>query len=881
MRTHLASLVEEFRRHDAETAIVLHRGNRRYRTSYGALAVLAGRFAAELDRSGVSAGERVVLWGENSAEWVAAFFGCVLRGVLAVPLDAAGSPNFAGRVIADVSPKLIVGDPFLLRRLDSAVPRVAFSDLEELLPKQPNFDVSPAVSAETPFQIIFTSGTTSDPKGIVHTHRNVLASLRPIEEEIAKYRRYEFFVHPLRFLQTLPLSHVFGQFMGLWIPSLLVAEVYFDAQMEPARMIDSIRTERISVLVAVPRLLELLRTHMLGRFAGLAEEVVDSQGISAWKLWWRFRKVHRAFGLKFWALICGGASLPSELERFWNTLGFAVIQGYGMTETTALVTLNHPFRIGRGSIGKVLPGREVLLRDGEILVRGEMLSSATWQGGRLKPREEEWLATGDLAERDEAGELHFVGRQGDVVVTASGMNIHPADVEDALAHQPGVRGCVVVGCKVLGAEEPVAVVMFSGSEDELNAAIGRANKQLAAYQQIRRFLRWPELNFPYTSTGKLLRREVSRWACDSLSGRQQIGSKAGDSGKDVLLAAIGEITSETSLSGDDKQRLSEDMHLDSLGRVQLQSVLEQRFGIELSDDAMAEVGTVGQLRALVGTALGSSTTVSASEEVLREVEGKRSEPQEGAGAARNRPEESGSSVALESTYPHWPWSLPIRLVRMLFLELIARPLIWVLANPRVVRDSAKLQGGPFLLIANHVTAYDGALILYALPAKQRRRVAIAMSGEMLLDMRKGRNQGSWLQNILAPASYWLLTALFNTFPLPRLRGFRRSFAHAGEALDRGYSVLIFPEGHRSEDGKLQTFRPGIGLLAHDSRVPVLPVGLIGLGEMRAGNRWFRSGRLTVHVGEAVLVDDAMEPAELTRMLEEVIRRLASVSGSVA
>ena len=203
-----------------------------------------------------------------------------------------------------------------------------------------------------------------------------------------------------------------------------------------------------------------------------------------------------------------------------------------------------------------------------------------------------------------------------------------------------------------------------------------------------------------------------------------------------------------------------------------------------------------------------------------------------------------------------------------------RPLIWVLAAPRVVRTTAALPRGPLLIVANHVTAYDGALILYALPGRLRRRVASAMSGEMLLDLRHGRNQNNALLNLLAPMGYWLVTALFDVFPLPRLRGFRRSFAHAGEAMDRGYSVLIFPEGTRSRDGRMQPFRQGIGLLAKESRVPVLPVALIGLGEMRAGKvRWFRSGKLEIRVGAVVPVGEGLDPAELTARIEESVRRL--------
>ena len=203
-----------------------------------------------------------------------------------------------------------------------------------------------------------------------------------------------------------------------------------------------------------------------------------------------------------------------------------------------------------------------------------------------------------------------------------------------------------------------------------------------------------------------------------------------------------------------------------------------------------------------------------------------------------------------------------------------RPLIWILAAPRVMRETTELPDGPMLVIANHVTAYDGALVLYALPAKLRRRMAIAMSGEMLQDLRQGRNQGNALMNLLAPPAYWLVVTLFNVFPLPRRRGFRRSFAHAGEAMDHGDSVMIFPEGTRSPDGKLQRFRDGIGLLAQESGVPVLPVALIGLGQMRQREvGWFRSGRLAVRVGRVIPAGESDEPTELAAKFEESVRRL--------
>ena len=344
MRKHLATLVEDFERHGKQIAIVSYPGNRRVATTYAELATLAGRFSRMLADRGIAPGERVLLWGANSAEWVAAFFGCVLRGVIAVPLDAAGSVDFAVRVIADVTPRLIVGDQEHLQKLSQeSAAKIAFEDFSSTLPRSPMLEPDPSLNPETPLQILFTSGTTSTPKGIVHTHGNVLSSVEVLEREIKKYLRYERWFHPLRFLHTLPLSHVFGQFMGLWVPPLLAAQVHYEDNLVAGHVMDRIRRERISVAAVVPRVLELLRVHLLSSDPRLQGRLDAVRNQRVWKKWWRMRDVHRRFGFKFWAFVSGGASLPEEVEQFWNALGFVLVQGYGMTETTALATLNHPF----------------------------------------------------------------------------------------------------------------------------------------------------------------------------------------------------------------------------------------------------------------------------------------------------------------------------------------------------------------------------------------------------------------------------------------------------------------------------------------------------------------------------------------------------------
>ncbi len=886
MRPHLATLVDDLRRNGAQKAVVRYRGVRRHATTYAELASLAGRFSAELAQRGILPGERVVLWGENSAEWVAAFFGCLLRGVLAVPLDAAGSPEFATRVIADVAPRLILADAARLRWLGDTSSLLPLEDLAAHLPAEPLFSVDPTVQLDAPFQIVFTSGTTAAPKGIVHTHRNILASLDPIEREMQKYLRYERIFHPLRFLHTLPLSHVFGQFMGLWTPPLLGAEVHFDSQLEPARMLDRIRLSRISVLLAVPRSLDLLRTHLKIVFPDLEAQLESSASLPIYRRMLRFRRVHRFTGWKFWALISGGAALPQDLELFWGRLGYAVIQGYGMTETAALVTLNHPFHVGRGTLGKPLPGREVQISpEGEILVRGDVVAGSAWVQGRIQPRSSDWLATGDLATREDSGELRFAGRRSDVIVTSAGLNIYPADLEAALLQQPGVRSAAVVRYEGPNGPEPVAVLLADFDASQLRQTLQQANRQLAGFQQMHHVLRWPEPSFPFTSTGKLLRRSLAEWASARISAS---ADRPAPIQGDVLLEMIVSISGDPPVVTGDAARISEDLHLDSLGRVQLQSLLEQRFGVQLEDEQIARATTLGDLRSLAGThappPLQHSVQVAdrtaapgMTLDVIPAAATPATNPTAPSATASGAKTPVASSVTLPHRYPRWTWLWPVNALRVAFLEAVVRPLVWLLAAPRVERAGAASGQSrqPLLIVANHITAYDVPLVLYALPAHLRRRVACTMAAELLMDLRRGRNAPSALLKPLLPIAYWLITALFNVFPLPRMGGFRRSFEHAGQALDHGYSVILFPEGQRSADATLLPFRSGIGLLTQESEAAVLPVALVGIDKiLQSDGRWFHSGRITVRVGEPIAYDPQSTPEQTTRKLRAAIAQLS-------
>ena len=371
--------------------------------------------------------------------------------------------------------------------------------------------------------IIFTSGT-AEPKGVVITHRNVLANIVPVEGEVVKYRRYAKPFSPIRFLNLLPLSHMFGQAMATFIPPMLTGIVVFMRGYNPGDIVDQIRTRKVSVLVSVPKILDVLREHVL-RSAASAKNAgqlrpfgLQGSGVprafTALPARWH-RDVHRLFGAKFWAFIVGAAPLDSELEKFWGDLGFAVVQGYGLTETAPIVTLNHPFGTRRGSVGKAIAGVEMKVGpDGEILVRGENVTQGYFNAAEETARafEDGWFHTGDIGEIGPDGQVFIRGRKKEMIVTPEGLNVFPEDVERLLNQVPGVRDSAVVGVSSGGSDERVHAVLIVEPGTDSDAVARVANALLDDNQKIRRAVIWPEPELPRTEgTRKLKRAAIREW----------------------------------------------------------------------------------------------------------------------------------------------------------------------------------------------------------------------------------------------------------------------------------------------------------------------------------------------------------------------------------
>jgi long-chain acyl-CoA synthetase len=854
MRASLDSYLEDFLKRGGETAFAERRGLRVARRSYRRVAETAYRFARELDARGIEKGERVIVWAANSADWVAAFFGCLLRGVIVVPLDVESAPDFVARVIQQTKARLLLlSSETRPEGAGLGVPFLMLGELDDALSRHSPEPFAPrGVGEDDLAEIIYTSGTTSEPRGVCLTHRNLLANLAPLEEEIQKYLRWERLVHPLRFLNLLPLSHVFGQFMGILVPQLLGGEVHFQDSLNPSEIARAVKSQRISVVVTVPRVLDSLREHVerreaaRGRGEELKRKLAAAEDAHPLKRLWAFRRVRRYFGWKFWAFVTGGATLDAESEEFWRRLGFPVIQGYGMTETASLVTVNHPFKSGRGSVGKILPGQEVKLGEGgEILVRGANVSPGYWQDGAPRPLAEGgWLPTGDVGEMDADGNIYFRGRKKETIVTAAGLNIHPEDIEAALNRQPEIKQSAVVGVTGARGPEPLAVLIMRDAAVDPAQAVERANRTLARHQRVRRWRVWPETDFPRTPTQKVRKRDILE-RLGMGNGGQGIGDGNRELDEDSTATAAASASSPASiLSGlnlPTPHPLSSDplSSLDSLGRVELLSALEDRYQIEIDEANFTAATTVGEIERII---------------------------------------QSGgeSEAAQQYPYPTWTQRFPFTWLRLLLFYGLILPITSLLCWVRV-RGRGNLRSVPAqaLFVCNHITYFDHALVLSALPGRFRRHLAIAMEGERLRWWRRPPAGTPWHSRLRWLVQYFLTVVIFNTFSLPKSSGFRRSFAYAGESVERGYGVLVFPEGTRIEHVGLNPFKSGVGLLASGLGVPVVPVRIDGLAELKvSGRRGFAfPGTVTVNFGAPVTYSRDEDPATITADLERRVREM--------
>ena len=799
-----------------EEFVIYDDGFRGWTFGYRDIARLARAFAARLREQGIRKGDTVLVWSESRPGWIIALWGCLLLGVVVVPVEPQSSIDLFHKIERRVRPHLVLlGDRVPKVNLNGQLPVWRLSEIErgdEEAPLEPESLVGGDLA-----EIVFTSGTTAEPKGVLITHRNLAAQIRPIEDQLAPYRKYVRPFAPIRILNLLPMSHLFGQSLATFVPPLIPASVVFMSSTSPHEIARQIRTRHVAVLVSVPRVIEVLRDFIVHRFP---ETTGMARADQAWPLrWWRARAVHRMFGWKFCCLVSGGAPLSADLEQFWTNLGFVVVQGYGLTETAPVISFSHPFHVQPGSAGRPLAGVDLKIADdGEVLVRGDNVTPGYFEASEEMAGafRDGWFHTGDLGALDANGNLIIRGRKKDVIVTPEGLKVFPEDVETLLNRLPGVRESAVIG------KDHVHAVLVLEPSTNVEEIVRQANARLEEHQKIRSVSAWPGSELPRTWTTRKLRRAEIAGALEQSISPSMSQAETG------LAAAVQKYAPGRAIRHD---TTIEELGLSSLDRVELMMDLEEKLDTSIDESAFAQVRTVEDL-------------------------------------AKPMTEREAAS------FPTYNRSWIAKLVRGIALEGILLPLTRIFARRKISGlENLNTIRGPAAFASNHQSYLDTPVILASLPLHWRRRIAPVMWKEYFeahFHPEKHSLRERWANGML----YFLVTLLFNAFPIPQTEtGARESIRYMGELIEEGWSILIFPEGGRTPTGEIERFFPGIGMIAARLHLPVVPIKLHGVDRVLPRHTTLpRPAAVEVTIGPPIHLEGDSYPS-LARRVEDAVRNL--------
>ena len=820
-------------RFDRRPALLIRPFFRTRTWRYRDLGAIVPRAARVLAEAGIGPGDRVIVWSVNRPEWGIAFFAIQHLGAVAVPLDVRHTVDFGQKIVAQTDAKLVIAS----RQTEASASQLGLpivwveslpDDARRAEPLSPN-----AVTRDSLAEIVFTSGTTGEPKGAMLSHGNLLSSATTMMKVLS-------FGAKDRLLSVLPLSHLYEQVLGFMAPLTIGASIVYPVSRQPAVLIRTFRDFKVSVLLIVPQGLRLIdaaierRVDQTGKRAQF--ERIHAIARRAPKPIRRllFRTVLSQFGGRLHTIGVGASALDLDIARRWTDMGVDVLQGYGATEMGPVVSFTRPDRNVLGTVGEPIPGVDVRIADdGEILARGPGRFAGYWQNAEATAAAidpEGWYHTGDLGAITKQGMLTFRGRKKDMLALPDGQKVYAEDVEAILKEDDRVKDAAIVGWP-LGAGLKVHAVLLLVDPAEEDAVIQAANAKLAPHQQIRGSTVWPDEDLPRTHTLKVRKPDILARLDDlERPASAPIPAAASKLQRDPLDASVDPITvivaglaNRDAASIVPTDRLSTDLDLDSLQRVELLGVIEEETGIFVDDDALQPDTTVGELIALVEAARGA---------------------QRGQRAWR------------------WPLSPVVRAVGLACQVALIYPFVHLFYRVRVTGlERLHAVDGPYLITPNHCLHLDNGIILTRLPFDIRWKLSVAAAADTIYD--------NPVQGVLA-------SILANAFPLQREGGVRKSLELLGARLDKGFNVLIYPEGKLTVGGPTQPFKAGAGLIAVEGGTPIVPVKLkihsMSIIDKRRLPARLR-GDVELVVGEPIWFDSTMDHAAATTRLEAAVAAL--------
>jgi long-chain acyl-CoA synthetase len=810
MNTLDAFLQRQVEKHGERLALQFRPRYRTIRSSYAELKRRVDGLAAALAEAGVQPGERVLLHAYNSPDWVAAFFAILARRAVAVPLNPRSTPDQLERIVASAEPRLVLASRYTPWTA-APLPALTIESIPDAGPAPAVREGQEAEDPEALAELIYTSGTTGDPKGVMLTHRNLLSNLEAVSLGV-----------PLtpddHILTLVPLFHVYGQITSLLIPLHAGCAATYLPAPSSRTILDALAHTPATHFVAVPAVLKTMMDRLesrLGRMPGFLRRALRD-------------RIRARISRSLRVIVSGGAPLDPVIEEKWLALGFEVLQGYGLTETSPVVAANTPTAHRTGSVGKPVSGVEVKLSpEGEILVRGPNVMTGYWRDPARTAAAfaDGWLKTDDGGHFDEDGFLYVHGRRKYMILGPGGENVFPEDLEAELNRVPGVTDSAVIGLSREGRTVIHAVLLCEAARAE--AAVAAANRKLASHQQILSWSVWPEADFPRSVTRKVKKEDVIR----ALAG-QTAAAPAAAGKLTPVKRILAEVTRQDPGAIADTARLGADLGIDSLLRIEIVSRIEEQLNVMVEEARITPETTVAEFEALV-------------------------EKQKGVAPKLGQ-------------YPRWslaPWACRLRpLARVVFLKSWLSPFYRLRVEGLENLENLK---GPVILMANHRSFLDSAVATFAMPKPVRSRLAIAASTEVLYAYYR------WA----VPLGELSLNAF--PFPTGLHENIRLGMDYVGRLLDDGWNVLVFPEGRMRRAGEaLLPLKGGAGVIAVEMGVPIVPVAIAGTDRIMPPDKIVpqRRGVVTIRFGQPLptRADESYEAA--TARIEAALRDLLGAGG---
>ncbi|HSR69068.1 MAG TPA: AMP-binding protein [Acidobacteriota bacterium] len=874
----------------------IKRGEQWERFSYRQVEEKSREIARRLQRYGLTKGDRAVLFSENLPEWGMTYLGAVSIGLVVVPIDAQTWHEEAWSVARFTEARCILASESCFSRLQrggfdeneqSQQPRKLLNINDDCRPFSvdgfplstcweeggPELEEKVEIAPDDPASIIFTSGTIVNPRGALHSHSNFINNLLGVNHFLPIYDSDQL-------LCILPLYHAFAFSCGFLMPIYGGATISYAHSLKPRVLLEAMRETGTTCLLGVPTFLAMLRDDIERRILKTSKSKVKSSWVATSKQLSRtvkkrfgrnigkalFSRIHQEFGGNIRIVVSGGSALGGELYDDYHAMGFPIYEGYGLTETAPVLTVSPLKRSRRESAGKPLPGVELRLFHpdeegiGEIIVKTPSLMEGYYKN-EAATREvihDQWFHTGDLGWVDNDGYVYITGRIKDVIVTGAGKNVYPIDLEAIYRALPSIRDICVAGIKTGLTEEVHAVVVPSedlnedtdraGLKREIQLEVSSLARELPSYHRLQAMHLYSG-HLPRNEDGELDRQAIRCWLDRKLDGQAASerpsgeGKSAEGSDREVIIQELSRLSGlpehEISPSSD----LYTDLGLDSLLAIELLLFLESNFGITIPDDQASAIQTVG--------------------EVLSQVETRRPKGRK------------GPSNVVRSALPLS--QRPLRDRICLGMTLSGLSLIYRYYLRLSLHGTENLPvDKPYIVAPNHSSHLDIGAILSAFKkargARQAKRLHSVGARDYFFD--NGFKS-------------WFFSSFLNVIPLEREETSLAGLRLVKSILETGEPILIFPEGTRSVTGEIQGFKPGLGLMALELDVPIIPVYIKGTYQaMPKGSFLPRTGEVEVYFGPPIAMNAYRENGgrasdtyrRIASDVRQAVQRLAQEAG---